>query len=58
VRAGRTSVPYAGPIHFGWPAHNIEPTPFLYDALDQRRSEVIDLYEQRVGDLIRKNGLD
>jgi hypothetical protein len=57
VRAGRARVPYAGPIHFGWPARNIAPQPFLYDALDDRRSEVIDVYEKRVGDLIKKNKL-
>jgi len=57
VRAGRASVPYAGPIHFGWTAHNIAPQPFLYDALDQRRNEVIDLYQERVDKLIKTNGL-
>src|SRR5215207_1415950 len=41
VRAGGVGVPYAGPIHFGWPAHNIEPQPFLYDAIDRRRADVI-----------------
>lgn len=57
VRAGRSSVPYAGPIHFGWPAHNIEPQPFLYDALDDRSQQVVDVYEERVGSLIDKHGL-
>lgn len=57
VRAGRASVPYAGPIHFGWAARNIEPQPFLYDALDDRRREVVEVYEDRVGKLIRKHGL-
>lgn len=57
VRSGRASVPYAGVIHFGWPAHNIGPQPFLYDALDERRDEVIGLYEQRVNDLIKKHDL-
>ena len=32
VRAGRASVPYAGPIQWGWPARNIEPQPWLTDA--------------------------
>lgn len=51
VRAGFAAVPYAGVQHFGWPAHNIEPTPFLYDALDQRRQEVLAIYEKRVNDI-------
>ena len=25
-------MPYAGPIHWGWPAHHIEAQPFLSDA--------------------------
>ena len=58
VRAGYAVVPYAGPIHFGWPSRGIAPTPFLYDALDYRRAEVIEMYQDRVNDLIRKHGLD
>lgn len=55
VVAGRSSVvPYAGPIHFGWRARNIEPQPFLYDALDDRRGEVLDRYRSGVDDLIRR----
>lgn len=29
IRAGRKTVPYANPIHWGWPTRNIEPNPFL-----------------------------
>ena len=41
VKAGSRAIPYAGVIHFGWPAHNISPQPFIYDALDER----VDLIE-------------
>ena len=58
VRAGFARVPYAGVIHFGWPGHNIEPQPWMYDALDERRDEVFGVYHDAVNDLIRKNGLD
>jgi hypothetical protein len=58
VRAGRATVPYAGPIHFGWPAHHIAPRPFLYDALDERTDEVVEVYEDRVRHLIKQHGLD
>jgi len=54
VAAGKKSVPYAGPIHFGWRAHNIAPNPFLYKALDKRRNEVIRSYEQSVDKVVRK----
>lgn len=58
VRAGFKRVPYAGPIHFGWAARNIQPNLFLYDALDQRRHEVLQHYDQQLDALIKKYGLD
>jgi HK97 gp10 family phage protein len=58
VRVGRgQSIPYAGPIHFGWPARRISPQPFIYDALDSRQDEVRRIYERRIGELIRKYDL-
>ena len=57
VRAGSASVPYAGPIHFGWPARAIKPNPFIYDALDDRRDDIRELYEERIDELIRNYGL-
>lgn len=57
VKAGFKKVPYAGVIHFGWPARGILPRPFLYDALDARRDEVMDAYTDGMADLIKKNGL-
>lgn len=46
---------YAKPIHFGWAKHHIKPQPFIYDALDKRRDEVIQAYEKGLNDLIEKN---
>jgi hypothetical protein len=54
VTAGNRLVPYAGPIHFGWPRHGIDPQPFLYDALDDRREEVIAKYEKGIEALVRR----
>lgn len=54
VLAGRRAVPYAGVIHFGWPAHGIEPDPFLYDAADHRAADVRAAYAAGVDDLLRK----
>jgi hypothetical protein len=63
VVAGMGRVPYAGPIHFGWPTRPdpskrwrggpISPQPFIYEAADRRIDEVVDAYEQRIGELIR-----
>lgn len=65
VRAGRASVPYAGPIHFGWPNRPnkakkwrggpIRPNPFLYKAIDRRRGDVLKVYERRVNEAIARN---
>ena len=39
VRAGFASVPYAGPIHWGWPARHIAAQPFLWDAIATSQDE-------------------
>lgn len=58
VKAGYKSVPYAGPIHFGWPARFIKPQPFFYDAIDKRRGEIQERYDDLVKRLIKKYDLD
>ena len=57
VRIGNAAVPYAGAIHFGWPARRIKPQPFIYDALDGRRNAVAQLYAARIDVLVRKYDL-
>lgn len=54
VRAGSARVPYVGVIHFGSPKRGIAPRPFLYDALDDRRAEIIAEYERRVAKLVER----
>lgn len=54
VVAGGARAVYAPPIHFGWHRRNIEPHPFMYEALDDRREEVIARYNDRVDALIRR----
>lgn len=55
IIAGKGSVvPYAGPIHFGWRRRNIEPNPWLYGALDDRRAQVRQRYDDGVADLVRR----
>jgi len=57
VRLGNSKVPYAGAIHFGWPARRIKPQPFIYDALDGRRNEIATLYRERIFQLVKKYDL-
>ena len=55
VRVGNGSnVPYAGPIHFGWPKRRIKPQSFIYDAIDERRGEVTRLYAERLTQIRNK----
>jgi len=61
VNAGTPSltskVPYAGPIHWGHPSRSIESQPFLSDALDDVKDEVIEAYNDMISDLLKKAGL-
>ena len=67
VRAGKKLVPYAGPVHFGWPNRPnpgkgwqggpIAPNPFLYNALDKRRNEVAETFARYIDDIRRKRGI-
>jgi len=54
VRAGYSSVPYAGAIHWGWPRHNIRANPFLSDAATGSEGTWIQAYEREVDDIIDK----
>lgn len=67
VRAGKKLVPYAGPVHFGWPSRPdaakgwrggpIRPNPFLFSALDKRREQVADAFARYIDDIRRKRGI-
>lgn len=45
VRGGGASVPYAGPVHWGWPAHGIEGNPFIPDAAQDTEATWLPMYE-------------
>ena len=52
IRAGGASVPYAGPIHWGWPARNIAANPFISDAATSTESEWVGLYFKEVKHIV------
>lgn len=52
VRAGRKSVPYAGPIHWGWPARNIKAQPWLADTAKSSEPAWLAIYSQAVDQII------
>ncbi len=51
---GKKSVPYAGVIHYGWPARNIRSQPFLTDALERRQNKVLEIWVTNQTRLIDK----
>lgn len=59
VRAGyeRKSMPYAGVVHYGWPARDILPDLFMVQALDQTRDECIARLEGGIGEILERNNL-
>ena len=57
VRAGGAKAPYAGVIHYGWPARNIAPQPFLTDALRAKRAEVFRALDRGIADILSANAL-
>lgn len=57
VRAGGARAPYAGVIHYGWPSRNIAPQPFLTDALNNTRAQILSKLDAGLADLLRKNNL-
>lgn len=57
VRAGGARIPYAGVIHYGWPARNIEPNPFITDALRRQQGAAFNKLEDGIQAILRKNDL-
>lgn len=59
LKAGTAArVPYAGPIHFGWPRRFIPANPFIYRGLDKAMPEIIKAYEEDVVKLFEAGGID
>jgi hypothetical protein len=54
IRAGGARVPYAGPIHWGWPARNIEAQPFLSEAATETEQIWLELYESSVERILHR----
>jgi hypothetical protein len=52
VTFGGAAVPYAGPIHWGWPARNIKAQPWLYDAAVASQNQWTGQYARALQDII------
>lgn len=58
VRAGGRWVKYAPVVHYGWAEQDIEPQPYMLQALVAKREEVVRAYEEGFEQLLFKAGLD
>lgn len=52
ISAGRASVPYAGVIHWGWPARHIRPNPFISNAAQSTEAAWVAIYARAVQDAV------
>ena len=52
VRAGRKSVPYAGVIHWGWPARHITPHPWIMRAAQENEAVWMAVYMHHIDDIL------
>jgi hypothetical protein len=48
IVAGRASVPYAGPIHWGWRRRRIEPNPWISEAAQATEPQWVAVYTDGV----------
>lgn len=52
VYAGGASVPYAGPIHWGWPGHGISDNPFILNAMRESEPVWTGYYERELEKIV------
>lgn len=57
ITAGRSSIPYAGAINYGWPARNIAPQGFMQKADQQLQPVALQRLEDEINHQIRAKGL-
>lgn len=53
-RSSASGVPYAGPIHWGWPGRNITANPFMADAAKSTEPRWVLLYERLANRVLNK----
>ncbi|WP_323792422.1 HK97 gp10 family phage protein [Nocardioides sp.] len=57
VTAGRSSVPYAGAINYGWPKRGIQASGFMQRADQTMQTRALQLLEDEINQTIREKGL-
>jgi hypothetical protein len=54
VRAGGAKVPYASPIHWGWPRRNIRAQPWISEAATSTESTWLGMYADAIEQILNK----
>ncbi len=54
IRVGNAAVPYAGPIHWGWPDRHIAPHPFAADAAASTESRWLPKFLDQLDRILAK----
>jgi HK97 gp10 family phage protein len=54
----RSPLPYAAPIHWGWPSRGIRPQPFIARAAEEKREEYAEELQEAMNRLIGRYHLD
>jgi hypothetical protein len=54
IRAGYARVPYARPIHWGWPARNIRRNAFAWDAIKETQPRWMLAYKRAVDGILSR----
>lgn len=57
ITAGRSSVPYAGPINYGWPKRGIAARGFMQKADQEMQPVALTRLEQELDEVIKRRGL-
>lgn len=57
VRAGGARTPYAGVVHYGWPARGIRAQPFFTAALQSQRGAAFKMLDDGIEEILQKNDL-
>lgn len=57
ITAGRVSVPYAGPINYGWAARGIAPAGFMQKADQELQPYALRRLEDDINAAIRRRGI-
>lgn len=58
ITAGRASVPWAGPINYGWPVRNIAPALFMQRADEAMGPRAVQMLDEGIDKIINQLGLD